>query len=69
MPKHTSSPQRMMLTTITELIAGAEKCKPPSLGCSRLTSPCPLMHKLEEAKHSLQTEVKNLGENDRNQRP
>jgi len=59
MPKHTSSSERIMLTTITELISMARMCQPD----------CPLMDKLLKTKKSLQTEVKNLGENDRDQRP
>jgi len=57
MPKHTSSPERIMLTTVTEVIGTAQGC--------RYVGTCPLMNKLLKIKKSLQTEVKNLGENDR----
>ena len=72
MPKHTSSPQRMMLTTITELIDQAKVCRRICPHCNsvfKISNECPLMTTLLEAKHSLQTEVKNLGEDDREVKP
>lgn len=59
--KHTSSPERMMLTTITDVIGTAQGC--------RYVGTCPLMSKLFKIKKSLQTEVKNMGNDDRDQRP
>ena len=64
MPKHTSSPQRMMLTNITGLVKQAEKC-----AYAPRIHDCPLMGVLLAIEKSLQIEVKNLGENDRDQRP
>ena len=66
MAKHTSSPERMMLTTITGLITIAEECKKSlTVGVPM----CPLMATLLATKKSLEVEVKNLGENDRKQKP
>ena len=68
MPKHTSSPQRVMLTNIRGLIKQAEHCKADGF-CLRVyytdQIQCPLMGVLLAIKKSLQTEVKNLGEDDR----
>lgn len=69
---HTSSPERIMLTNITGLINQARECdylpKPPMtlMALDKIPN-CPLMGTLLAIKKSLQTEVKNLGENDRNQ--
>ena len=51
-----------MLTNITGLIKDAEKCV-------TYGKPCPLMGVLLAIKKSLQTEVRQKGENDRDQRP
>lgn len=69
--KHTSSSERIMLTNITGLINEAKKCQhKPSLPLGNYDgSNCPIMGTLLAIKKSLQIEVKNLGENDRNQRP
>ncbi|GAG35121.1 unnamed protein product [marine sediment metagenome] len=56
---HTSSPERIMLTDITDLIRMARMCQPD----------CPLMNTLVAIKESLKTEVRQKGENDRDQRP
>lgn len=62
---HTSSSERIMLTNITGLITLAKQCEHmPSLG-----GDCPLMGTLLAIKKSLQTEVRQKGENDRDQRP
>jgi len=53
----------MMLTNITDLIADANAY------CVDEAHHCPIMNSLLAIKKSLQTEVKNLGENDRDQRP
>jgi len=63
MTEHTSSPQRVMLTNITGLIKQAETCD------DGIAYGCPLMGVLLAIKKSLQTEVKNLGENDREVKP
>lgn len=68
MTKHTSSSERMMLTTITELIEQAKGCDMLRPKATESVT-CPLMHKLMEVKKSLQTEVRQKGENNRDQRP
>jgi len=56
---HTSSPERLMLTNITGLIRMARMCQPD----------CPLMATLLAIKKSLKIELRNVDENDRDQRP
>ena len=62
--KHTSSPERIMLTTITGLITIAEECKKSFIVGVPM---CPLMGTLLATKKSLQVEVKDK-EDSRNQR-
>lgn len=63
---HTSSSERIMLTNITGLINQAKGCKKSlTIGVPL----CPLMGTLLAIKKSLQTEVRQKGEDDRNQRP
>ena len=64
--KHTSSSERIMLTNITGLITEAKGCK-KSLTVGLPI--CPLMGTLLAIKKSLEVEVKNLGENDKEQLP
>lgn len=63
LPKHTSSPERMMLTTITGLITLAQECKKSfTVGVPM----CPLMGTLLATKKSLEVKVNHKGKNEDN---